>query len=79
MVQDAGFFFARFRGMPWEYAAAFLDKRVSAVQGKYDVHFRRSRPSSEDVSPLTDLFYEACELLYWRWLLDRAPEPALQP
>jgi hypothetical protein len=63
VVADAERFLSHFWGMPYELVMIDAEDPAAALQDTYDLGFRRRRPPADEVSPLTDLLYEACELL----------------
>lgn len=38
------------------------------IEAKYDLTWSRTRPDLEDITPATDILYEASDLLYQKWL-----------
>jgi hypothetical protein len=60
---DAERFVTETHAEPWEFSVAFISGELRTIQERYEVHHARHRPASQDVSPETDMFYEACELV----------------
>jgi len=63
VVADAETFLSYFWGMPYELVLIEPDDPYAAVVARYDIGFQRHRPSPDQISPRTDLLYDACELL----------------
>src|SRR5688572_5037394 len=64
VVADARRFIEGASALPWEFASAFVGGELEEIQEHYQVQSSRHRPSTATISPITDLFYEAAELLY---------------
>ncbi len=47
-----------------------LGPELTAIQEKYDTFHARRRPTPDGLTPEQQLFFEACELLYFSWLLE---------
>jgi hypothetical protein len=60
---DAERFVSLTQAQPWEFGAAFVEGEVAELKDTYQVRESRHRPDSEEVTALTDLFYEACALV----------------
>jgi hypothetical protein len=74
-VADARRFVAGTHALPWEFAVAFVGDEYRAIQEKYEVQPSRHRPELASVLPLTNVFFDACELLHEQGVSgDRKPE-----
>lgn len=60
--EDAKNFIYEAGHLPWDFEVAFMEGSVADLRKKYNVRPSRHRPDPEDVSPLTDIFCEACDL-----------------
>jgi hypothetical protein len=60
---DAEHFVRETHAQPWEFVVAFQDGELGAIKDKYGaLDIQRHRPSRDQIEPITDIFYEACEL-----------------
>lgn len=61
--RDAERFVRESYAQPWEFVVAFQDGELGAIKDKYGaLDSQRHRPYPDQVEPITDIFYEACEL-----------------
>lgn len=65
VVADARSFVEGTGALPWGFGVAMLDDDVyTPLQRKYNVQCSRHRPPLASVPALTNLFFDACELIH---------------
>lgn len=56
---------------PWEFGVMFAEGELGQLQETYAIRPARHRPSTDAVSPIADLFCEACELIFIQVMAER--------
>jgi hypothetical protein len=70
--RDAERFVRQTHAQPWEFVVAFQDGELDAIKDAYGaLDSQRHRPSGDQVEPIADIFYEACELATRLIVLER--------